>query len=254
MRSASSFALRSASSKSIASVLTTFFAPSFWVFLELSILPFLAPAPVGPFLTTFPVRTATGGGDDVSSFSLAERGDLDLAPFPLAPAFKNGEAVRLAFDGVPTRDGGLLGRLMAGLSQEEKKSSSGSPAGVAAPSLGVPATSVTTTSPGNLDCLSLCHASVPNISTNGGEAYGRGLWSERRRYGHRGYDDETSSPGIGRYQKELACVDFEFNKRGFSGWRGDFTLFAGFVFNFSKIFCDCALVALMVIVETGTRS
>ena len=51
--------------------------------------------------------------------------------------------------GVPVLEGGLLGLLMVGLSQEEKKSSAGSPAGVDVPSTGVPATSsVMTTSPG----------------------------------------------------------------------------------------------------------
>jgi hypothetical protein len=111
------------------------------------------------------------------------------------------------------------------------------------------------------------------ILTNGEEAYGRGLWSERRRYGHRGYDDETNSPGIDKYQKApMTMLDFwsrsqsiamlnmkvsmrcfDLNERGFLDWRGDFTLFAGFVFNFSKIFCDCALVALMVIGELITQ-
>jgi hypothetical protein len=38
--------------------------------------------------------------------------------------------VRLTFKGVPVREGGLLGRLMVGLSQDEKKSSPGSPEGV----------------------------------------------------------------------------------------------------------------------------
>lgn len=49
---------------------------------------------------------------------------------PFAPGLRKGEPVR----GVPVREGGLEGRLMVGLSQEEKKSSS-SPAGVLAPSL-----------------------------------------------------------------------------------------------------------------------
>jgi hypothetical protein len=63
----------------------------------------------------------------------ALRGDFGREPLPLEPAVRNGEAVRLTTGGVPVREGGLLGRLIAGLSQEEKKSSSGSPAGVAAP-------------------------------------------------------------------------------------------------------------------------
>lgn len=36
-------------------------------------------------------------------------------------------------EGVPAREGGLLGRLIEGLSHEEKKSSAGSPAGVLVP-------------------------------------------------------------------------------------------------------------------------
>lgn len=113
-------------------------------------LPFLAPAPVGPFRTTLPARTAVGGGDELSLSPV--RGDFGRVPFAFVPAFKKGDAVRLPFEGVPTRDGGLLGRLIAGLSHEEKKSSWGSPAGVSAPSPGVPETSLITTSPGNLEC------------------------------------------------------------------------------------------------------
>jgi len=58
--------------------------------------------------------------------------------------------VRLMTGGVWVLDGGLLGRLIEGLSHDEKKSSLGS-AGVEVPSMGVAvATSVTTTSPGKL--------------------------------------------------------------------------------------------------------
>lgn len=92
---------------------------------------------------------AVGAGDEAFS-SDADRGDFERDPF--APAFRKGDPVRLTTGGVPVRDGGLLGRLMEGLSQEEKKSSSAS-AGVFEPSDGVPAgKSVMTTSPlGNLD-------------------------------------------------------------------------------------------------------
>jgi len=63
---------------------------------------------------------------------------------------RNGEAVRLTTGGVCVLDGGLLGRLIDGLSQDEKKSSPAS-AGVEVPSVGVAATiSVTTTSSGKL--------------------------------------------------------------------------------------------------------
>ena len=82
----------------------------------------------------------------------AIRGDLGRAvPLPLIPGFRNGDAVRLITGGVCVRDGGLLGRLMAGLSHDEKKSSAGSPTGVAVPSLDVEnVESSTTTSSGNL--------------------------------------------------------------------------------------------------------
>ena len=75
-------------------------------------------------------------------------GDADRATsFPLA-AFRKGEGVRPITGGVAVRETGGVGLLIAGLSQEEKKSSSGSPAGVedSSPS----ATSVMSTSPGNL--------------------------------------------------------------------------------------------------------
>lgn len=91
---------------------------------------------------------AVGAGDD--SLSEAERGDLErVVPFPLAPVFKKGDVVRPTTGGVPVREGGLLGRLIEGLSQEEKKSSSAS-AGVLEPLDGVPAGTSTTTSSGNL--------------------------------------------------------------------------------------------------------
>lgn len=90
------------------------------------------------------------GGADV--FSVFASGDLGLAgPEPLEPGFRNGDAVRLMTGGVCVLDGGLLGRLIEGLSQEEKKSSLGSPTGVAVPSVDDVATkSVMTTSSGNL--------------------------------------------------------------------------------------------------------
>ena len=66
------------------------------------------------------------------------RGDLGRAvPLLFVPGFRNGDAVRLITGGVCVPEGGLLGRLMAGLSHDEKKSSAGSPAGVAVPSLDV---------------------------------------------------------------------------------------------------------------------
>lgn len=55
--------------------------------------------------------------------------------------------------GVWVLEGGLLGRLIAGLSHDEKKSSPGSPAGVAAPSVRETTMSVMTTSSGYLPLL-----------------------------------------------------------------------------------------------------
>ena len=68
---------------------------------------------------------------------------------PVSPAgFKKGLAVRVA--GVALLEGGLEGRLIVGLSHDEKKSSAGSPEGVDVPSANVgDSKSVTTTSSGN---------------------------------------------------------------------------------------------------------
>lgn len=152
MRSASSFAFFSAASKSISSA-ATFFAPSFWVFFALSILRLAPVAADGPFLTAEAevVRMTAGAVAAPSEDSPVASGDLGRAvPLPLALADKNGDAVLDPSTGVPVREGGLLGLLIVGLSQDEKKSSPCS-AGVAVPSpAGVADTSVTTTSSGNL--------------------------------------------------------------------------------------------------------
>lgn len=68
-------------------------------------------------------------------------------PFPFEfPALRNGEGVRPTTGGVAVREIGGVGFLIDGLSQDEKKSSSGSPAGVEVPSVGpLPMTSVITT-------------------------------------------------------------------------------------------------------------
>ena len=72
-------------------------------------------------------------------------------PLPLALGLRKGDAVRLITGGVCVLEGGLLGRFIEGLSQDEKKSSPAS-AGVDFPSVGVAATtSVMTTSSGKLD-------------------------------------------------------------------------------------------------------
>lgn len=97
------------------------------------------------------VRELGGASED----SLATRGDLGLAGlFPLVPGLRNGDAVRLITGGVWVLDGGLLGRLIEGLSHDEKKSSLGSPEGVAVPSVdAVETMSVMTTSSGYLKPL-----------------------------------------------------------------------------------------------------
>jgi hypothetical protein len=83
---------------------------------------------------------------------------LEREPLAPAPAFRKGELVRLTTGGVPVREGGLLGRLIEGLSHDEKKSSSWSPAGVPEPSEGVPAgMSVMTTSLGYLKMMRCQH-------------------------------------------------------------------------------------------------
>lgn len=64
-----------------------------------------------------------------------DRGEAERAPALLAPALRKGEGVRPTTGGVAVRETGGVGFLMAGLSQDEKKSSVGSPAGVLVPSL-----------------------------------------------------------------------------------------------------------------------
>ena len=74
-----------------------------------------------------------------------------MVPLPFAVGLRKGDAVRLITGGVCVLEGGLLGRLIDGLSHEEKKSSLGS-AGVEVPSVDVAGTtSVTTTTFGKLE-------------------------------------------------------------------------------------------------------
>lgn len=152
MRSASSLAFFSASSKSMSAVVT-FFAPS----LEPA---FFAPrtfvfrAPVVPFLSAAECVMRLAAGLE-SAESVRERGEAVRAmsfPAPFeSPALRKGDGVRPMTDGVPVRETGGVGFLIDGLSQEEKKSSSGSPAGVEAPSVASPST---ITSPGYLKVVS----------------------------------------------------------------------------------------------------
>lgn len=113
------------------------------------------PVEAGPFRMAEELvgRIAVGAGRLFSASSAASgEGDLDrLVVFPLVFAARKGEAVRDTTGGVPVREGGLLGRLIVGLSHDEKKSSAGSPAGVELPSVELAgATSVITTSSGYL--------------------------------------------------------------------------------------------------------
>jgi len=132
--------LRSASSKSRPPSATTFFAPRPFFFAPRMFFFGAAPAVV--------LRTA-GFAAGIAAGVLPEapvRGDLGRSvAVPLEPGLRKGEPER----GVPVREGGFEGRLMEGLSHDEKKSSS-SPAGVLLllpPNSG---TSVTTTSSGYL--------------------------------------------------------------------------------------------------------
>lgn len=86
----------------------------------------------------------------------ADRGDFGRAAAPLPFAtLRKGDAVRLvAFAGVPVRDGGLEGRLIVGLSHDEKKSSSGSPDGVLVPAAASSAAPSIMTSSGYLGHVS----------------------------------------------------------------------------------------------------
>lgn len=131
----------------------TFFAPNF-VFFAPKTLALRGPDPAAAPLRNAAedvVLLAAGGLE-----SELARGEALLeiplpAPLPLDPAFRNGDGVRPTTGGVAVREIGGVGRLIEGLSQEEKKSSSASPAGVELPSVGpLLITSVITTSPGYL--------------------------------------------------------------------------------------------------------
>jgi len=94
-------------------------------------------------------RTAAGFAAGVLD-SPPTSGDLGRSvPLPLAPGFRKGDPPTL---GVPVREGGFDGRLIVGLSHDEKKSSS-SLAGVLVPSVPTSGTSVITTSLGYLHNL-----------------------------------------------------------------------------------------------------
>lgn len=144
IRSASSLAFFSASSKSSATSDVIFFAPSL-VFFAPRMFGLRAPAAEEVVLRIAAeeaVRDVGAEAGGVAAESEPLSGDFGRAvPFPLAAGARKGEAVLAA--GVPVREGGLLGRLIVGLSHEEKKSSSsGSPAGVWEPEPADSSTSV----------------------------------------------------------------------------------------------------------------
>jgi hypothetical protein len=146
IRSASSLAFFSAASKSRSVSAITFFAPSLFFFAP-RMFGFRAVDVVAVFRIADDVVTGRGAADSEDAF----KGDFGRAPLPLGPpGVRNGEAVRLA--GVPVLEGGLLGRLIVGLSQDEKKSSAGSPAGVLESPEASSGMSVITTSLGYLRC------------------------------------------------------------------------------------------------------
>ncbi len=149
IRSASSLAFLSASSKSITSPVT-FLAPSFVpTFFAPRTFAFLGPEPRPDFRRAAEVVTRLAGAATgfESPESDLERGEAARAASLPLPALRKGEGVRPTTGGVAVLEIGGVGRLMAGLSQEEKKSSWGSPAGVEAPSA---SESTMTTSLGNL--------------------------------------------------------------------------------------------------------
>jgi hypothetical protein len=97
-------------------------------------------------------------------------------------------------------------------------------------------------------------------------AYHRGWWSEQRRYGHPGFDGWKSSQDTDTRQRApTTMLGSSGHSQSRSVWvRGGLrimpgrasgwpTLLACFDFNFSKIFCDCALVALMA-AETNLKN
>ena len=95
------------------------------------------------------MRLALGAAAGESADSDLDRGDgTRLISLPLL-ALRKGEGERPTMGGVAVRDTGGVGFLMAGLSQDEKKSSSTSAEGVVDPSASA-ATSVMTTESGYL--------------------------------------------------------------------------------------------------------
>lgn len=129
----------------------TFLAPSFVVFFAPRTLA-LRGAPVVVVFRRAEEVVVRLAGFDSPAFSDLVSGEAERAVSLPLPAFRKGEGVRPTTGGVAVREIGGVGRLIAGLSHDEKKSSSGSPAGVEVPS--VSAASLITTSPGCLGTVS----------------------------------------------------------------------------------------------------
>jgi hypothetical protein len=147
MRSASSLAFFSASSKSIRTSPPSFLAPSFEVtFLAPRMLALRGPVALDRMAADVVIRLEAGFASD-SAPPLASGDGERAVSLPIC-AFRKGEGVRPTTGGVAVREMGGLSFLTAGRLHEEKKSSSSS-TGVSPPS--VPSTlSVMTTSSGYL--------------------------------------------------------------------------------------------------------
>lgn len=146
MRSASSLAFFSASSKSIMTSPPSFLAPSFEVtFLAPRMLALRGPVALDLIAADVVMRLEAGFASDSAPLASGDGERAVSLPFCV---FRKGDGVRPTTGGVPVREMGGLSFLTAGLLHEEKKSSSSS-TGVSPPS--VPSTlSVMTTSSGYL--------------------------------------------------------------------------------------------------------
>ena len=136
----------SASSKSMPSPGVTFLTPSLFVFLAPRTDVLRGPVVVAGAVLRMAEDVVVLETMGVVS---SPPGGVLARSIPASPAgFKKGLAVRVA--GVALLEGGFDGRLIVGLSQDEKKSSAGSLDGVDMPSISVgESRSVITTSSGN---------------------------------------------------------------------------------------------------------
>lgn len=146
MRSASSLAFFSASSKSIRTSPPSFLAPSFEVtFLAPRMLALRGPVALDRMAADVVMRLEAGFASNSAPLASGDGERTVSLPFC---AFRKGDGVRPTTGGVAVREMGGLSFLTAGRLHEEKKSSSSS-TGVSPPS--VPSTlSVMTTSSGYL--------------------------------------------------------------------------------------------------------